>query len=98
MQIMLDKVAKNLEDKDDVEMRDKVKLQSDIYSYTFWKCATSDDTHRLADLFNKCYLTVMIQVLISWYKLYETWTEKEIYLGSNMLNMVRFICAYIMHI
>jgi hypothetical protein len=40
----------------------------------------------------------MIQVLVSYYKLYETWTDKEIYLGSNMLNMTRFICAYVMHI
>lgn len=60
LQIVLDKVSKSLEDGDPQEIRDKVQMQSDIYSYTFWKCATSEDTHRIADLFTKCYLTVML--------------------------------------
>ena len=54
-----------------VENLDTLNLQSDIYSYTYFKFATSKNPVLLGDLMMKCFLAIMIQIMLTYFK-YQT--------------------------
>ena len=51
-----------------VENLDTLNLQSDIYSYTYFKFATDKNPVLLGDLMMKCFLAIMIQIMLTYYK------------------------------
>jgi hypothetical protein len=83
-----------------VENLDTLSLESDIYSYTYFKFATEKNPILLGDLMVKCFMSIMIQIMLTYFK-YDTVIvdgESPVFRGDAKLNVVRLICAFIMHI
>lgn len=76
---------------------DKLPLDSDIYSYTFFKCATKAHPHQIRDLMKKCLATASVQCILAMIKLNAV-SDKPVYRGDVLINVVRLVCVYIMHI
>lgn len=93
---------KDDENKCDPEKEEKViklNLQSDIYSYTFYKFVTSENPFLHGELMIKCFLTITIQVMIIYLRFEEAIMEQgEIKNGTPELNCVKLACAFFMHL
>ena len=50
------------------ETYDKLSLQSDIYSFTFFKFVTDHNPILIGELMLKCFLTIMVQFSLILFK------------------------------
>ena len=74
-------------------------LQVDIYSYTFFQFAKSDNTTKISELMGMCFAAFTIQVGILISKYSETMeNETPVFVGDIKINMARIVAAYIMHL
>jgi hypothetical protein len=80
-------------------LHDKLALESDIYSYAFFKFIHDHNPILLGELMLKCFMTIMVQFALIYFKYTET-KKKElaVYPGTPTLNGVRIICTLIMHL
>ena len=81
------------------ENLEKLALDSDIYSYTFFKFVTDHNPIEIGELMTLCFLTFLLQISVIAFLLQETLKDGlGIFLGDRSLNFIRLISTYIMHL
>lgn len=89
----------NKEDSDNEDKVIKLNLQSDIYSYTYYKFVTSENPFLHGELMIKCFLSITIQVMIIYLRFEEAVNDQgDIINGTPELNCVKLACAFFMHL
>jgi len=73
-----------------------VELQEDIYSYTFFKFATSEDSVELKELFNKSIMSFIVQSCLI--ALVTMNLKFEWNVGSYQLNFTRVLTCFLLHL
>lgn len=97
-----DLVDEEVEDVDDFfendDGKDKLVLDGEIYSFTFYKFIKFHHPDYLAQLMMKCFVAFLVQVLVIYVKVYEVVKDASpIYRGSPAINCTRLVCCYLMH-
>ena len=94
-----EKIEEKKNESDNEEKVIKLNLQSDIYSYTFYKFVVSENPFLHGELMIKCFLAITIQVMIIYLRFKEAVDEQGyIENGSPELNCVKLACAFFMHL
>lgn len=97
--ISKDEVKDGPKQEEDEDRVIKLNLQSDIYSYTYYKFVTSENPFMHGELMIKCFLTITIQVMIIFLRFQEAiQTQAAIENGTPQLNCVKLACAFFMHL
>ena len=94
----MEKIKKQYENFYD-DAHDVLALQTDIYSYTFFKFIHDHNPVFLGELMLKCFMAISVQFALIYFKYAETIDkELKVYPGDPTLNAVRIICTLIMHL
>ena len=77
----------------------KLKLESDIYSFTYFKIHSDSNPYVHGELMVKSLLTVVVQMTVMVLRFQEAInSRKEIFYGGLGLIGVRLACAFMMHL
>lgn len=83
----------------DAKEQGELVLQTDIYSYTYFKIWVSDAPYQNGELMIKCFFTIFIQLTIIYLRFKEAIEdEKPVIGGTPELNVVKLATAYFMHL
>ena len=75
-----------------------LKLDNDIYSFTFYKFVKFHHPDYLSMLMTKCYMALLVQFLVIYVKVWEVVKDASpIYRGGPFINCTRLVCCFLMH-